>query len=126
MVEKIDISAVGKCRPTSVRAAARSRDPRPNHATALNIADAEHRAIESAIRLCHSLTDNADDPTVSGICMADAPSQCEPSEWMLDSGSGNDLIDFRVVASDADKISVGSSPLVLLTANGETSPVWRN
>ena len=41
---------------------------------------------------------------------------------MLDSGSGNDLIDFRVVAPGADRISVGSSPLVLLTASGETRP----
>ena len=104
---------MGRCRPTSVRAAARSPVQHEYHASHLNIPEAEHRAREAAIRLCHKLSvSERGDARVSGICMADLPSSCEPSEWMLDSGSGNDLVDFTVVAPDADKIDVGSSPLV--------------
>ena len=104
------------------KATRRSSSDRP-HGTSLEIVEECYRALRRAVELSEELALGTD--AVVAACQKSPRSKVcrvQPDAWLIDTGSGHDLVDFAFVLDSAQLIEPANSNIVLHTANGECMP----
>ena len=123
-IEVFDIPRVGLSKPIDKmsKATRRLSSDRP-HGTSLEIVEECYRALRHAVELSEELALGTD--VVVAACPKSPRSKAcrvQPDSWLVDTGSGHDLVDFALVLDSAQLIEPPSSNIVLHTANGECRP----
>jgi hypothetical protein len=123
-VEVFDIPRVGSSRPVDrmSKATKRSSSDRP-HGTSLDVVEECYRALRRAVELSEELALGTD--VVVAACPKSPRSRVcdvQPDAWLIDTGSGHDLVDFALVLGSAQLIETAHKNIVLHTANGECRP----
>ena len=100
----------------------RSSSDRP-HGTSLEIVEECYRALRRAVELSGELALGTD--VVVAACQESPRSKVcrvQPDAWLVDTGSGHDLVDCALVLDSAQLIEPANSNIVLHTASGECRP----
>ena len=123
-IEVFDIPRVGSSMPVNKmsKASRRASSDRP-HGTSLDTVEECYRALRRAVELSEELALGTD--VVVAACPKSPRSKvCKvrPEAWLIDTGSGHDLVDFALVLDSAQLIEPANSNILLHTANGECRP----
>ena len=123
-IEVFDIPRIGLSKPVDKMSTATRRlfSDRP-HGTSLEIVEECYRTLRRAVELSEKLALGTD--VVVAACPKSPRSKAcrvQPDAWLIDTGSGHDLVDFALVPDSAQLIEPASSNIVLHTANGECRP----
>ena len=97
--------------------------PSEGHGTLLDPSEEYYKAIRRAVELSSELANGT--TVIVGACPKSPRSsicKVQPTEWLVDTGSGHDLIDLALVMRNADLINTDHQNLTLSTANGECKP----
>ena len=90
------------------------------HGMSLEIVEECYRALRRAVELSEELALGTD--VVVAACQKSPRSKVcrvQPDAWLVDTGSGHDLVDFGLVLDSAQLIEPANSNILLHTANGE-------
>ena len=123
-IEVFDIPRVGLSKPVNriSKATKRASSDRP-HGTTLDIVAECYQALRRAIELSGELALGYD--VVVAACPKSPRSKIckvQPEAWLVDIGSGHDLVDFALVLDSAQLIEPAHSNILLHTAYGECRP----
>ena len=123
-IEVFGIIRVGLSRSVDrmSKAARRASSDRP-HGTSLDVVEECYRALRRAVGLSEELALGTD--VVVAACPKSPRSKVcrvQPDAWLVDTGSGHDLVDFALVLGSAQLIEPANSNILLHTANGECRP----
>ena len=123
-IEVFDIPCVGLSKSVNrmSKAAKRAFSDRP-HGTSLGVAEECYRALRRAVELSEELALGTD--VVVAACPKSPRSKVcrvQPDAWLIDTGSGHDLVDFALVFDSAQLTEPANSNILLHTANGECRP----
>ena len=104
------------------KAAKRTSSDRP-HGTTLDTVEECYRALGRAVELSEELALGTD-VVVAAYPKSPRSKVCkvQPDAWLINTGSGHDLVDFALVLDSAQLIEPASSNILLHTANGECRP----
>ena len=123
MVETYPIEWNNKGYPAQTGNRVRSTYPSQGHGTQLDPSEEYYKAIRRAVELSSELAYGT--TVIVGACPKSPRSsvcRVQPTEWLVDTGSGHDLIDLALVMRNADLINTDHQNLTLSTANGECKP----
>ena len=104
------------------KATRRASSDRP-HGTTLDIVEESYRALRRAVELSGELALGSN--VVVAACPKSPRSKIckvQPQVWLIDTGSGHDLVDFALVPDSAQLIEPAHSNILLHTAKGECKP----
>ena len=123
-IEIFDIPSVGLAKPVdrSSKATRRSNGARL-HGTSLDPIEECYRALRRAVELSDELALGSE--VVVAACPRSPRSRVckvQPDAWLVDTGSGHDLVDFALVLDSMQLIDTSHQNIVLHTANGECRP----
>ena len=123
MVETYPIEWNNKGYPAQAGNRVRSTYPSQGHGTQLDPSEEYYKAIRRAVELSSELAYGT--TVIVGACPKSPRSsvcRVQPTEWLVDTGSGYDLIDLALVMRNADLINTDHQNSTLSTANGECKP----
>ena len=123
IVEVYPIEWSNKGFPAKSGNSIRGTYPSEGHGTLLDPSEEYYKAIRRAVELSSELANGT--TVIVGACPKSPRSsicKVQPTEWLVDTGSGHDLIDLALVMRNADLINTDHQNLTLSTANGECKP----
>ena len=123
-IETFDIHSIGLAKPVNKvsKDTRRAQSDRP-HGTSLDPIEECYRALRRAVELSNELALGTD--VVVAACPKSPRSRVckvQPEAWLVDAGSGHDLVDFALVLDSMQLIDASHQSIVLHTANGECRP----